>query len=191
MNQDQKKRGIGRGALLRILLADATDSSISDESQLDNQANVTASSSSSNTSLSENSREASNTFCESGYRSNTVLDSSRVSSASTLSNVRSQGRGRLLEKILQASNSLSHDTFQISAAAKPFGSGRGRMFQMLRESGNQSSSDTNSEDTFDQNLVTIDEGVTDLSLSSTELEPVIRIGTKGKCFKCDMFENAF
>lgn len=162
MNTNQRApRAVGRGALLQQLLLNA--SSINK--------GMCASSSSN----SDESRSNISTSSES------LVDSTKFSSPEldeTLSSgYQSGGRGKLLQRILLANESICVDSFQTEAAPKPlrqYGMGRGRMLRELSEM-NQPAETKLAE----ESIQTIDKGVDDLSIGSSELEPVIKRGTKG------------
>lgn len=162
MNLNQRNQGgVGRGALLRRLAQQAASSnSNSDES-------------SSNISTS--------TSIES--LPTTSADTSGVSSANP---TQSQGRGRLLQRILNAQESVSNDLANLELAPRPFG--RGRMLQFLTERG-QEIQPVMDVSQSDDNAPSTDEGVESLSEQSREEEPVIRMGTSG-WYSFDSFVRA-
>lgn len=160
MNPNQPiPRGYGRGAFLRQLAANtnvASASSTSDESR----SNV-SSATSTDSLLEATGSISSPDFDDTGYNS---TPSTRA---------RSQGRGRLLQCMLDAQQSISHEPLNLESAPKPsFGLGRGRMLKALAEANQQVVK-------AEESVETIDDGIENLSLGSAEEEPVIRRGTSG------------
>lgn len=96
------------------------------------------------------------------------LDTSKISSDS---GYRSKGRGQLYDRMLHANDSIATNTL-CSNATPIFGMGRGRM-TMLNQINNEN------EKKAEETVQSVDEGIEDLSLGSTEDEPVIKRGTKG------------
>lgn len=184
MNVDERiRRPVGRGALLRKLVENAASSpSTSDDNPATSSSNTdesrsNISSATSRESLLETSKDDSTDLSDAGYKSNTLIGSSKESLNITSTSGRSQGRGqRLLAMIQHANNSLSHDSVQLETAPKPFGRGRGKFLEMLKPIVDQTIVD---ETIVDQTIVSVDSGLQDLSLESKEEEPVIKMGTKG------------
>lgn len=156
------KRPVGRGAFLRNLVANASSSSNSDESR----SNISASTSSE--SLLDTSKISSP---EPDASSSKQLDISKDSGDTGYRSNASQGRGRVLQRLLHATDSISNDKFNLEAAPKPYGMGRGRIFKILGEH-NQPSE----EKVDDGSVESIDDGIESLSV---DCEPVIRKGTHG------------
>lgn len=161
LNQS-KQRPVGRGALLRRLVAEnnASSASNSDESR------SCTSKSTSIDSLLDTSTASDVSFPD--------LDTTKDSLTET--GYPTQGRGQLLQRILLAGASISNDSFKLEAAPKPYGSGRGKMLKMLSEANKQA------ESYAEEIISSIDDGVESLSIGSAEEEPVIKRGTKGSYF---------
>lgn len=148
MDINQKARGpIGRGAMLRRLTESAANTSSNSD---DSRSNI--SSSTSNESLLDV------TTSDPGYR--------------TSSAVTSLGRGRMLQRLQLAQESVSNDSFQLDSAPKPFGKGRGALLNSLKQKNNTPSEQS------EESIQSIDEGIENLSIEE-ELEPVIRMGKSG------------
>ncbi|XP_037044625.1 protein argonaute-3-like [Bradysia coprophila] len=174
----QTHRGFGRGELLRRLAANAaaSSSSTSDETR-SNISSATSTDSllddtttTNNTSLSPadvgilNCSTTSTDFNDTGFNS----------TLTTNGNARPQGRGRLLQSMLLAQQSISNNSFNLESEPKPFGMGRGRLLKALAEANHQA------EKKAEESVANVEDSIENLSLGSSEEEPVIRRGTSGR-----------